>query len=154
MRLSFDLQLPRHWAGNHHHPLKINFSRHGYFFSIPNQYWEVQITSFLWTSLFDFEFWLSSRTDHAGLNVNFTILGVFFSFQVYDGRHWNSKEDRWYLPGEEEELWGKPQNPDILASPEYALAIDYMNRRAESQRHKDDPVSIIQGLLNQIERTE
>lgn len=147
------LELPRHWGDNH--PLDIDFHRTGSFFDVPNKFWELQITSFSWTTLFDIEINGRPRQDHAGIAFSVTILGVYLSIQVYDNRHWNREAGRWYLPGEEEELWGKPRNPDILASDDYKRAVAYVRSRApEGQRRKDDPVEVIQGLLNQIERTE
>lgn len=40
--------------------------------------------------------------DHAGLDIDVQVLGLSFGFQIYDSRHWNYDEDRWYQYGEED----------------------------------------------------
>lgn len=42
------------------------------------------------------------RQDHAGISFEITILGVFFALCLYDYRHWNSVENRFYLESEPE----------------------------------------------------
>lgn len=52
--------------------------------------------------ILDFNFRLSiSGEDHAGLHSSFEIMGFGFEFNVYDNRHWNYEENRWYVEGEE-----------------------------------------------------
>ena len=41
--------------------------------------------------------------DHAGFRFELTLFGITAMFEIYDNRHWNDDEDRWYNPGEEEE---------------------------------------------------
>jgi len=50
----------------------------------------------------DFSFNLTFKTDHAGLHIFVGILGFYFNFDLHDTRHWNFKENRWYLPSEED----------------------------------------------------
>jgi hypothetical protein len=49
-----------------------------------------------------FAFNLTFKTDHAGLHIFFGVLGFYFNFDFHDTRHWNNKENRWYLPSEED----------------------------------------------------
>jgi hypothetical protein len=51
-----------------------------------------------------FSFWIrwNKRADHAGFEILFALFNFNFSFNIYDGRHWNYDEDRYYLPGEEQ----------------------------------------------------
>ena len=50
------------------------------------------------------EFLLSfnDKGDHAGFCFRVKFLNYYVSFTLYDKRHWNWKEDRWYYPGEEQ----------------------------------------------------
>ena len=50
----------------------------------------------------------NTRGDHAGFKFWCDLWRVFLSFQVYDHRHWNWEEKRWYRPGEEAEFEGYP----------------------------------------------
>ncbi len=55
--------------------------------------------------LFDFSFTWPTKVDHAGPRFSFSIAGIFgFEAKVYDRRHWNHNEDRWFRPGEEASL--------------------------------------------------
>ena len=45
---------------------------------------------------------ITHKTDHAGLDIWLEILGVYFEFKVYDSRHWNYVDKRYYFDGEEE----------------------------------------------------
>ena len=74
-----------------------------------NKNLEVQVTWFDWQTLFEIHAETHWRGhDHAGPRLEITVLGLFMNVQLYDGRHWNREENRWYLPGEEQqdEIWG------------------------------------------------
>lgn len=43
------------------------------------------------------------RGDHAGFVVHFQIFKFEFRLDIYDFRHWNYQENRWFSPGEETE---------------------------------------------------
>jgi hypothetical protein len=49
------------------------------------------------TSLASFSFKLATRTDHSGLYMDLGLLGYSFSFNFYDGRHWNEEAGRYYI---------------------------------------------------------
>jgi hypothetical protein len=50
---------------------------------------------------FELSFLITSKRDHCGPSVTFGIMNLFWMcLKVYDHRHWNNKEDRWYNPGE------------------------------------------------------
>lgn len=60
---------------------------------------EIRYTEYWsWFKLFVF---ISRKCDHSGLNIEFGIPFVEIELNIYDCRHWNYDEDRWYLPGEE-----------------------------------------------------
>jgi len=42
--------------------------------------------------------------DHAGFNFYFALLGYKIEFNIYDVRHWNYDKNRWYKPGEEQDV--------------------------------------------------
>jgi hypothetical protein len=44
------------------------------------------------------------RQSHAGLDMEFGLLGYCVHFNFYDNRHWNHKEGRWMFYTEEEGL--------------------------------------------------
>ena len=54
--------------------------------------------------IFDFQFEISHKCDHAGITFIFGIYRLFWlNLNLYDHRHWNHKEDRWLRSGEVEE---------------------------------------------------
>lgn len=55
-----------------------------------------------WSIEFRFDLTFRGR-DHAGLDFNVQVLGLDFHFQIYDNRHWNYDENRWYRYGEEDD---------------------------------------------------
>jgi hypothetical protein len=52
--------------------------------------------------LFRFEIEITTRQDHAGLNIELGLLGYHIGFTFYDNRHWNEEEGRWMVYTEEE----------------------------------------------------
>ena len=50
--------------------------------------------NFLWTT----------RRDHAGVDIQLSLLGFCVHFNFYDNRHWNHKEGRWMFYTEEDGL--------------------------------------------------
>ena len=57
---------------------------------------EFQLTQFE-TGLFDVNLYLEwNGTDHAGPRFSITLFGLYFCLAVYDTRHWNDEENRWY----------------------------------------------------------
>lgn len=45
----------------------------------------------------------TSKTDHAGPNLELSFFKLFFlHFAIYDNRHWNYDSDRWFEDGEQE----------------------------------------------------
>jgi hypothetical protein len=46
-------------------------------------------------SLVDCEFSITTRTDHAGLEIGLGLLGYGIGFRIYDTRHWNSDTNTW-----------------------------------------------------------
>ena len=47
---------------------------------------------------------ITRHCDHAGLFFNIEVLGAWLSFNFYDSRHWNYDQNRYYIPGEDEEF--------------------------------------------------
>jgi hypothetical protein len=64
-----------------------------------HKYWEVQLTKD--EELFRVEFEWTIRQDHAGVRFELGLLGYKATATVYDSRHWNTDQGRWYREGEE-----------------------------------------------------
>ena len=68
----------------------IDFGKSGKFFKFPNKYWEIELSTFEDTiTIFNLHFECNKNCDHAGLHLTVEILSLFFSFQIYDSRHWD-----------------------------------------------------------------
>lgn len=68
-----------------------------------HKHWELQFTRWEPDRLVRFALDLCWRgDDHAGPSLHLEIYGFMFCAKIYDGRHWNYKKSRWYLPGEEQ----------------------------------------------------
>lgn len=65
----------------------------------PSKYIELEV--FKDNTIVSFSFKLSTRTDHAGVNIDMGLLGYTFNFNFYDIRHWNSEAGRYYIYDEE-----------------------------------------------------
>jgi len=67
-----------------------------------NKSFEIQISKFAISELLnvslDLHWW---GTDHAGPELYIHLLGLYLGIKVYDHRHWNWEEGRWYRAGEE-----------------------------------------------------
>lgn len=67
---------------------------------------------------FNISGYYTTKQDHAGLRLEVDLFGLELEVDIYDGRHWNHKANRWYLPGEEQrelderKAKGEP-NPNI-----------------------------------------
>lgn len=59
-----------------------------------NKYWEVQFDKN--SDILSFELRYSIRQDHAGLFVSFGLFGYDVIAHIYDSRHWNDEEGRFY----------------------------------------------------------
>lgn len=53
-----------------------------------------------------------TKCDHAGFEFTLDLFGLELEIKIYDGRHWNTKANRYYLPGEEQAEREK-NGPDI-----------------------------------------
>ena len=56
---------------------------------------------------------LKTKCDHAGLRLSVALFGLEIEYHIYERRHWNEDEDRWYLPGEEQEEWEESKKEEI-----------------------------------------
>lgn len=65
---------------------------HGCIFK--NMAWELE-HNYYSGMLLDAEFKLTSRRDHAGLEVMLGVLGYGIAFRIYDTRHWNHETSAW-----------------------------------------------------------
>ena len=60
-----------------------------------NKAFSIQISRFRnFFTLIELEFRVSRCQDHAGVRLNFALLGLSFMFEFYDIRHWNYYEHR------------------------------------------------------------
>lgn len=62
---------------------------------------ELQI-SYFGCDAFDISYSWRRRQDHAGISLEVTLLGVLCAISLYDYRHWNEVENRFYLADEPE----------------------------------------------------
>jgi hypothetical protein len=51
-------------------------------------------------TLVEFDFAITSKTDHAGSTLTIGLLGYNISAILYDSRHWNHSSDSWEIYGE------------------------------------------------------
>lgn len=76
-----------------------------WFFKVSkNKIFDLEIDWLKWKevwNIFKFQINWSIKTDHAGPKINLDLLQFHFECQIYDSRHWNYKENRWYNSGEE-----------------------------------------------------
>jgi hypothetical protein len=66
------------------------------------KFWEIQILK--GPELFRIEFEVTTRQDHAGMNLELGLLGYHLGFTFYDNRHWNTEEGCWMIYTEERGL--------------------------------------------------
>lgn len=59
-----------------------------------HKYWEVQVMKD--TTLIAFDFRVNTRCDHAGVDLLLGLFGYTINAQVYDNRHWNYEEGKFY----------------------------------------------------------
>jgi hypothetical protein len=74
----------------------LDWCKAGSFFKLPNKYWELQISLFENNpDIFNFVLNWSRKCDHAGFEFRVEILPFYFSFKIYDNRHWDFENDNW-----------------------------------------------------------
>lgn len=56
--------------------------------------WELE-HYYMSTMLVDLDISLTTRRDHAGLNITIGLLGYGIHFSIYDTRHWNYDLNQW-----------------------------------------------------------
>lgn len=67
-----------------------------------NKFWEVQVMKTNDIASLDFK--VTTRCDHAGIDLWLGLLGYSINFNLYDNRHWNHEEGRWMIYTEEKGL--------------------------------------------------
>lgn len=78
------------WSKGYHHFLGMKYKA-----------LELQI-SYFGCEAFDVSYSWRRRQDHAGISLEITLLGVLCAISIYDYRHWNEVENRFYLEDEPE----------------------------------------------------
>lgn len=63
-----------------------------------NKHCELQIDKT--SDIISFDLRYTIRQDHAGFFITLGLFGYEAIFNIYDVRHWNRKENRWYIYGE------------------------------------------------------
>jgi hypothetical protein len=58
--------------------------------------WELE-HSYMSTMLIDIDVTLTTRKDHAGLDITIGLLGYGIHFNIYDTRHWNYDLNQWVV---------------------------------------------------------
>lgn len=71
-----------------------------------NKFISIQIDRSEKLNLFGFGIAWYPKTSHAGIMLEFTLLSQFIIVEFADTRHWYYEKDRYFLPGEEEALYG------------------------------------------------
>lgn len=96
INFSFHLSWPRKQSDR---PYKDYFYKEGNLWG--TKYWEIQFSR-IGEELLGFTLRLDPiGADHGGLHIEFNFLRRMLAFVIYDSRHWNHEENRWYEPGEE-----------------------------------------------------
>ncbi len=67
-----------------------------------NKFWEFQILAT--NDLICFECSCTIRQDHAGLRIEFGLLGYNIAFNLYDNRHWDYIGKKWEVYHDEKDL--------------------------------------------------
>lgn len=65
-----------------------------------HKFWELQAMKT--DDLIAVDLRITSRCDHAGIDLWLGLLGYSINFNLYDNRHWNTKEGRWVVYTEED----------------------------------------------------
>lgn len=65
-----------------------------------NKFWEIQLMKD--STVLGLAIKLSTRCDHAGLEVELSLAGYSLNFNFYDNRHWNYAQGCYYVYSEEE----------------------------------------------------
>jgi hypothetical protein len=76
---------------------------HSYATPIQNKFIELEI--YKDSSIVSFNFDLTVRQSHAGLDTEIGIFGYCFHFNFYDNRHWNYEENRYFKYSEEKGMY-------------------------------------------------
>ena len=77
-------------------------NKHGKFFWFKNKFWEFESLNYADPSVF-FSFGVrwDFKGDHCGFNIYLEIYRFFIDFKIYDCRHWDYKENRFFEKGKE-----------------------------------------------------
>lgn len=67
-----------------------------------HKFWEVQVMRT--TDIVSIDLQVTTRQDHAGIELWLGLFGFSINMQIYDNRHWNHQEGRWMFYTEEEGL--------------------------------------------------
>jgi len=80
------------------HPFNIkfkNFWSKSWTTPFKNKFIELEVCTN--DSLIGFNFRWTTKCDHAGLDIQLSLLGLCLHFNFYDHRHWNYQENRYYV---------------------------------------------------------
>lgn len=100
ININFGLSWPQKQDGS---LSKDYFYKEGHLFA--KKYWEIQCSK-MGGELLGFRFRFDPiGSAHGGLHVEFNFLRRMLAFTIYDSRHWNYEENRWYRDGEDQG-WG------------------------------------------------
>lgn len=66
-----------------------------------NKYWELELMKS--DDLVAVDLRITTRQDHAGLDLWLGVIGYAVNFKIYDSRHWNNETNSWEIyPGDKE----------------------------------------------------
>ena len=87
------------------HPFEIDFKNFWCkFWDTPFKHKFIELEVYTTEDLIGFNFLWTIRRDHAGLDIQLSLLGICVHFNFYDVRHWNYEEKRWKYYTESEGL--------------------------------------------------
>jgi hypothetical protein len=92
--ISFNFNLRNPWSGT----FKNLWCK---YYATPFKHKFIELEFYRDSSLLAINFNWTIRQSHAGLDLDFGLLGYNIHFNFYDNRHWNSEEGRWMFYDEE-----------------------------------------------------
>ena len=87
--MNFHLSLRNPWYTENFKNLFNRFGRIS-----ENKTWEFEIARYSYTFA-EISFHWTTRTDHAGVELEIGLFGYSASFKIYDNRHWDRKLNTW-----------------------------------------------------------
>jgi hypothetical protein len=85
--INFNFEIKNPWSSR----WNIVLTKHG----LLKKYKGFEFNVYRSNTIVNFEFNLSTRTDHAGLSLHLGIVGYQIEFSLHDTRHWDYEKKEW-----------------------------------------------------------